>query len=74
MSGKHNILGENKPDSFGGKKDRFESDEEKDPIDIQANQTIESCNKLNEQSITRWHLSKLEGYVSDEFRNIEFAD
>lgn len=74
MSGKLNRLGENKPDSLGENKDGLESGEKKDPIDIRANQTIESCNKLNEQSITRWHLSKLEGYVSDEFRNIEFAD
>ena len=74
MSGKHNRLGENKPDSLGENKDGFEFSEEKNLIDIQANLATESCNKLNAQSITRWHLSKLEGYVSDEFRNIEFAD
>ena len=74
MSDKHNILGENKPDSFNEANDDIDSNEENNPIDFRANQTIESSNKLNEQSITRWHPSKLEGYVSDEFRNIEFAD
>jgi hypothetical protein len=74
MSDKHNILGKNKPDSFSEENDGFESNEEKNPVDIRANQTIESCSKLNEQSLIRWHPSRLKGYVSDEFRNVEFAD
>lgn len=47
MLGKHNILGENKPDSCSEAKAGFESDAEKHSIDIRTNQTIESCNKLN---------------------------
>lgn len=74
MLGKHNILGEDKPDPFYKTNDDIEPNEEKNPIDTQTNQTKESWNKFNEQSITRWHPSELEGYLSDEFRNIEFAD
>ena len=74
MSGRHNILGKSKPDSFSEADVGFESNNEKNSINIRDNQTIESCNNLNEPSIKCWHPSKLEGYVSDEFRNVEFAD
>lgn len=36
--------------------------------------SFDHWDKAREQSKIRWHFSKMEGYISDEFRSIEFAD
>jgi hypothetical protein len=36
--------------------------------------SFDHWDKAREQSNIRWHSSKLEGYISDEFRSIEFSD
>lgn len=42
---------------------------------LQASQAIlDHWDKTRERSKIRWHFSKLEGYISDEFRSIEFTD
>ena len=73
MSKKLCTLTENKPNSLWGVNKYINSDSTEVPSDIQNNVTDESRDKFKEQQ-RKWHLSKLEGYVSDEFRNIEFAD
>ena len=36
--------------------------------------SFDHWDKARDQSKIKWHSSKLEGYISDEFRSIEFAD
>ncbi len=46
----------------------------KNPTSIPANQTKESWDKFRECSMTKWHPSKLEGYVSEELRSVKLVD
>ena len=70
-----NISGKNKPDILCSANDDIVSNGVENPTSIPTNQTKEeSWDKFREHSITRWHSSKLEGYVSDEFRSVEFTD
>lgn len=49
------------------------NDRTKIPSSISNNEIDGNRDKFREQK-RKWHPSKLEGYVSDEFRNVEFAD
>ena len=73
MSKKLCTPSENNPDSLWGVNKYINSDSTEVPSDIQNNVIDESRDKFREQQ-RKWHPSKLEGYVSDEFRNVEFAD
>ena len=64
MSSRPHISGENENISNSGKS----------PMNTSIIQTEDNWDKFRERSKTRWHPSKLEGYVSDEFRSVEFAD
>jgi hypothetical protein len=74
MLSKPNISGKNKPDIFCSANDDIVSNGVENSTSIPTNKIKESWDKFREHSITRWHPSKLEGYVSDEFRSVEFAD
>jgi hypothetical protein len=73
MSNKLYTPSEDKPDSLWGVNKYINSDSTAISSDIPNNEIDESRDKFREQQ-RKWHPSKLEGYVSDEFRNVEFAD
>lgn len=64
---------EDKSDFLWGVNKNINSDSTEIPSDIPNNQIIKSRDTFREQQ-RKWHLSKVEGYVSDEFRNIAFTD
>ena len=73
MSNKLYITSKDKPDSLWSVNKYINSDSTATPSDIPNNEIDENRDKFREQQ-RKWHPSKLEGYVSDEFRNVEFAD
>ena len=73
MSNKLYTPSKNKPDSLWGVNKYINNDSTEISSDIPNNKPDKNRNELREQQ-RRWNPSKLEGYVSDEFRNIEFAD
>jgi len=64
---------EDELNSLWGVNKHINNDSTEIPLDIQNNEIDENKDIFRGQQI-KWHLSKLEGYVSDEFRNIKFAD
>jgi hypothetical protein len=73
VSNKFYTPSKDKSDSLWGVNKYINSDSTAIPSDIPNNEIDGNRDKLREQQ-RKWHQSKLEGYVSDEFRNIEFAD
>lgn len=73
MSNKLYTPSEDKPDSLWGVSKYIDSGSTEIPLDISNNEIDKNKDKFREQQ-RKWHPSKLEGYVSDEFRNVEFAD
>jgi hypothetical protein len=73
MSSKFYTQSENRPDSLWGVNEHINSNGITIPSEVPNNKIDENRDKFREEQ-RKWHLSKLEGYVSDEFRNIEFAD
>ena len=73
MSNKLYTPNKDKSDSLWGVNKNINSDSTEIPSDIPNNQIIKSRDAFREQQ-RKWHLSKVEGYVSDEFRSIAFAD
>ena len=73
MSNKLYTPSEDKSDFLWGANKNINSDSTEIPSDIPNYQIIKSRDAFREQQ-RKWHLSKVEGYVSDEFRNIAFAD
>jgi len=74
MSSRPSTSDDNKPDSFCKVNGDIAKDSLENLTNIPINQTKKSWSKFREQSIIRWHLSELEGYISDEFRSVKFAD
>jgi hypothetical protein len=64
---------EDKPGSLWSVNKYINSDSTEILSDIRNNETGENRDIFREQQ-RKWHLSKLKGYISDEFRKIEFAD
>jgi len=50
------------------------SNSEENPMNTTVNQTKDNWDKFRERSKTKWHHSGLKGYVSNEFRSVEFTD
>ena len=64
---------EDMPDSLLGVNKYINCDNTKITSGIMNNQIDNYKGKSREQQ-RKWHPSKLDGYISDEFRNIELAD
>lgn len=73
MSDKLYKSSKDKSNTLWGINKYINNDRAEVPSDIPNNEIDQNRNKSREQQ-RKWHTSKLEGYVSDEFRNIEFAD
>ncbi len=73
MSNKLYTPSEDKPNFLWSVNKYMNSDSTEIPSDIQNNEIDENRDESREQQ-RKWHPSKLEGYVSDEFRNVEFSD
>jgi len=68
VSNKLCIPNENKPDYFLDTNKYINSETTEIPSDIRNNGIDENRDKIREQQ-RKWHLSELEGYVSDECYN-----
>lgn len=73
MFNKTYLPNKDKPSSLLNINENIDSKNTEIPSNSPTNQTNKSWNKFREQK-KKWHLSKLKGYISDEFRNIELAD
>jgi hypothetical protein len=76
MLSKTTISSKNEPDFICRANGDTVINKAENPINSSNIQIEEEKNwdKFRERSMSRWHPSKLEGYVSDEFRSVEFAD
>lgn len=73
MSNKPYTPSEDNPNSLWGVNRYINNDRTEISSDISNNEIDGNRDKFREQQ-RKWHPSKLEGYVSDEFRNVEFSD
>lgn len=73
MSNKTYLQNKDEPSSLLNINENIDSNNTEIPSNSPTNQINKSWNKFREQE-KKWHLSKLKGYISDEFRNIELAD
>ena len=73
MSNKLYRSSEDKPDSLWRVNKYINNCCTETPSDI-LNSKIDKNRDIFREQQRKWHPSKLEGYISDEFRNVELAD
>lgn len=73
MFNKTYLPNKDKPSSLLNINKNFDSNNTEIPSNSPPNQTNKSWNKFRAHK-KKWRLSKLKGYISDEFRNIELTD